>query len=63
MSEKIVWRFPTVAARTGLSHSTIYRMMATDQFPQSFPLGANSVGWLADEVERWILDRSLNRNR
>ncbi|MEO0364962.1 MAG: AlpA family phage regulatory protein [Pseudomonadota bacterium] len=61
MSEKTVWRFPTVAARTGLSHSTIYRLMARDEFPQSFALGANSVGWLADEIEQWIIDRALSR--
>ena len=62
MSEKSIWRLHTVMARTGLPRSTIYHKMSLDEFPQSINLGLRSVGWIAEEVERWINDR-INDSR
>ena len=43
---------------TGLSRSTVWRLERDDKFPGRVRLGANSVGWHADEVEKWVMGRS-----
>jgi predicted DNA-binding transcriptional regulator AlpA len=47
-------RLKTVAELCGLSRTTIWRLERDGQFPGRYRLGANAVGWLADEVEDWI---------
>ncbi len=42
-----------VLARTSLSRSTIYRMLAEGTFPASVPLGSR-VSWIESEVQNWI---------
>ena len=56
MPEKTIWRLHTVMARTGLPRSTIYHKMSLDEFPQAINLGLRSVGWIGDEVDKWIID-------
>lgn len=50
-------RLPEVLAMVGLSRMTIYRMVASDQFPRQVKLGANSVAWVKSEVLAWCQDR------
>ncbi len=50
-------RLPVVMARTGLSRSTIYAKIAAGEFPEPINLGARAVGWLADEIEAWLIAR------
>ena len=57
MVSKTIWRLPDVMAHTGLSRSTIYHKMNAHDFPRSVNLGLRSVGWIADEVDQWILGR------
>lgn len=57
MVSKTLWRLPEVMAHTGLSRSTIYHKMSLDEFPQSINLGLRSVGWIADEIIDWIIER------
>ena len=57
MVEKTILRLHQVMARTGLSRSTIYHKMSVDEFPHSLSLGQRSVGWLADDVNDWIVAR------
>lgn len=57
MSEVLIIRLPVVMARTGLSRSTIYSKISDGHFPHSINLGPRAVGWIADEVDQWILDR------
>ncbi len=52
-----VLRLPVVMARTGLSRSTIYAKIAAGAFPEPINLGARAVGWLADEIEAWLMAR------
>ena len=52
-----VVRLPIVMARTGLSKSTIYAKVASDDFPEPINLGARAVGWISDEVEAWLVAR------
>lgn len=51
-------RRPAVQQITGLSRSSIYRMMAAGEFPQPVHLGAKAVAWRADEVAAFIESRT-----
>lgn len=46
-----------VQRTTGLSRSSLYRLIASGSFPASIQLSANAVGWLEAEVSAWIADR------
>lgn len=46
-------RLPAVVRQTGLSRSTIYRLMATRHFPLPAKLAGRAVGWRRSDVERW----------
>lgn len=54
-----ILRRPAVEARTGLSRSTIYAMMARGEFPQPVRIGARAVGWRESDVARWLEGREL----
>lgn len=53
-----VLRRHQVQARTGLAKSSIYALVASNQFPSPIRLTANTVGWLEHEVEQWIAQRA-----
>ena len=57
-----VLRLPSVSERTGLSRSTIYRKLASGQFPRRFKLGPRAVGWLEHDIEEWIQIQSALKN-
>lgn len=64
--ETRILRLAEVIALTGLSRSTIYRLMAKGEFPEAVNLGGSSgraIGWKAEEVYDWIdrLERRLTR--
>lgn len=50
-------RLPDVIQRTGLSKSTIYKMIKEGQFPESVPIYGQSVAWLSSEVSEWASAR------
>ena len=54
-------RLPEVMARTGLSRSTIYVMVAAGRFPKPVPLGARAVGWIESELDEWFRWRIAKR--
>ncbi len=58
-----ILRMPDVVAMAGLKRSSIYELMASKQFPASFPLtdSGRAVGWSSDEVEAWVRDRIEQR--
>lgn len=47
-------RLPDVMLMTGLPESSIYRLMAQDEFPRPVKLSAKRVGWQLHEVQAWI---------
>lgn len=58
-----ILRLKQVAARTGLSRSTIYAKMRLNPkrpgdfdptFPKPIAIGAKAVGWLEAEIDAWI---------
>jgi prophage regulatory protein len=46
-------RLPAVVKHTGLSRSTIYRLMASRHFPVPVKLSSRAVGWRKADVDRW----------
>lgn len=50
-------RLPEVIERTGLSRTSIYRAMASGEFPRAAPLYRRGVAWPAEEVDAWIASR------
>ncbi|WP_233829220.1 helix-turn-helix transcriptional regulator [Paraburkholderia sp. ZP32-5] len=57
------WHAPTILRRkaveqiTGLSRSSIYAGIKLGTFPTPIRLTANSVGWVAQEIEAWVQAR------
>lgn len=49
----IFLRMATVVQMTGLGRSTIYRLIAEDQFPTPVRLAKRAVAWRRVDVERW----------
>lgn len=58
MTTQIIRR-PEVRRRTALSDSTLDRLERQGDFPRRRRLGPYSVGWLEDEVARWIEERPV----
>ena len=50
-------RLPQVINSTGLARSTIYKKMSCGEFPNPISLGAKSVGWLDEDIQKWIEGR------
>ncbi|QLC21221.1 AlpA family phage regulatory protein [Parasphingopyxis sp. CP4] len=52
-------RIGDVCQHTGLSRTTIYRLMDSGQFPQRRQLTPNggTVVWLGNEIEDWLVER------
>ena len=44
----------SVAKRTGVSESTVIRLVKRKKFPQPFKIIAGRNGWLIDSVDQWI---------
>lgn len=61
MHDRILRR-PEVEARTGLSRSTIYAMVAERRFPAPIKLGLRAVGWPESEIGAWLASRKLGRD-
>ena len=50
-------RLPDVERMTGLRKSTIYELIAREEFPDRHPVGPKIVIWLESEVRRWMTER------
>lgn len=50
-------RLPAVKARTGMSRSKIYRLVAAGDFPRPIKLGERASAWIASEIDAWIAGR------
>ena len=46
-----------VIFRTGLTSSSLYRLMEQNNFPQSVQISERSVAWKESDVDRWIETR------
>ena len=59
----MILRLPAVREWTGLSRSSLYAMMARNEFPKSISLGDRAVGWLQSEIESWQEQRIALRGK
>ncbi|MFL0797262.1 MAG: AlpA family transcriptional regulator [Cellvibrionaceae bacterium] len=55
-------RLQEVISTTGLSRSSIYRLIESDEFPKSVQLGGRSVAWVDEEINDWLLERIAQRD-
>ena len=46
-------RLQAVVRVTGLSRSTLYRLIADEQFPRPVRLGPRAVAWRRTDIEAW----------
>jgi prophage regulatory protein len=45
--------------RTGLTRSSIYRLIDAGDFPRQRRLSPSTVGWLESEISNWISGRAV----
>lgn len=57
-----ILRLSAVIESTGLARSTIYKFVASGDFPKPVPLVGRSVGWLESEIQEWIQGRIAARD-
>jgi prophage regulatory protein len=50
-------RMAVVMRITGLGRSTIYRLMAVNQFPSPVRLAKRAVAWRRSDLDRWSAER------
>jgi len=51
---RIILKRQEVCEKTGLSKSTIYRLIKKKEFPPPINLSDKRVGWVSEDIERWI---------
>jgi prophage regulatory protein len=54
-----VLRRPEVQSRTGLSRSSIYKMVKDCTFPKPVSLGTRAIGWRDRDIDQWLEDRPV----
>ena len=52
-----ILRVHDVTRVTGLSRTTLWRLERRGEFPRRLRLSQNSCGWLAKEIDDWLLSR------
>ncbi len=58
----MIMRFPEVVKRTGLSRSTVYRLLSERKFPSQVQLTSRSVGWYVKDIEAWLQEREYKHS-
>lgn len=56
MNDKIL-RWPEVQSATGLSRSTVWRLIRAGKFPSSVKITDHATGWKQSEIEAWLASR------
>lgn len=52
-------RFPAVRDRVGLSHSTLWRLRRSGEFPMPIRISPGAVAWRESDIEEWIASRAV----
>lgn len=50
---KKIYRLPEVMNMTGLSRSSIYLRVSTNEFPKPIKIGRRAVGWPEETIIAW----------
>ena len=56
MTDRLMTRIE-VQKRTGLSRTTVYRLMRAGTFPEPIKIGPRAVRWLESEIEAYLTSR------
>ena len=48
-----IYRLPEVMNMTGLSRSSIYLRVSTDEFPKPVKIGHRAIGWPEESIIAW----------
>jgi prophage regulatory protein len=59
--QNLILRESDVRRRTGLSHSTIWRLRKKDRFPKPIRLSPQLIGWLVSDIDGWLAERVAER--
>ena len=46
-----------LTAETGISRSTIYRLLQNDAFPKPIRIGPRAMRWLESDIKAWLVER------
>jgi len=57
-----ILRIKDVISMTRIARSTLYKMIAANQFPKAISLGGRSVGWIEEEIDQWLQNKIAARN-
>jgi predicted DNA-binding transcriptional regulator AlpA len=52
-----LYRLPQVSHLMGVHPRTIWRWMASENFPRPFKIGPSVIAWRADQLESWVRSR------
>ncbi|WP_274701502.1 helix-turn-helix transcriptional regulator [Vibrio aestuarianus] len=58
MTDIKVLRLNEVTEMLGVSKSTIYNWIKQGEFPPGLLIGPKSRGWLSQDIEHWLIERS-----
>ena len=50
---KKIYRLPDVMNMTGLSRSSIYLRVSTNEFPKPVKIGRRAIGWPEESIIAW----------
>jgi prophage regulatory protein len=53
MMIKKIYRLPEVMNMTGLSRSSIYLRVSTNEFPKPVKIGRRAIGWPEESIIAW----------
>lgn len=56
-AEQKILRLPAVLRTTGLSRTTVWRLVKANKFPAPVRLSARAIGWRHSEIEGWLRSR------
>jgi prophage regulatory protein len=56
-------RRPEVERRTGKSKAAIYAQMKAGAFPRAVKIGSRAVGWIEEEIDRYVEAKIAVRDR
>jgi prophage regulatory protein len=62
LEPQMILRCPQVQAKTGLSHASLYRLIAKGAFPKPIKLGERASGWVEAEIDAWLAARVAARD-